>query len=213
MSLKEAPLRRDVRSLGTLLGEVLREQAGEELFAQVEALRQGTIRRRDAEARGEEDEAARQARAALELVHSLPVERAIAADPRFCVLFRADQSGGDQSPQAAADRAAVERARRGGSAVRWLGTLREMRRVGISADEALEWLKRVLIVPVFTAHPTEVARRSVMLKRRRIGEFLAAMDRIPVPAQDLARLEEADARGDYQPVADGRGALAQADGI
>ena len=51
--LKEAPLRRDVRSLGTLLGEVLREQAGEELFAQVEALRQGTIRRRDAEARGE----------------------------------------------------------------------------------------------------------------------------------------------------------------
>jgi len=50
--LKEAPLRRDVRSLGTLLGEVLREQAGEDLFAQVEALRQGTIRRRDAEAHG-----------------------------------------------------------------------------------------------------------------------------------------------------------------
>ncbi len=39
--LKEAPLRRDVRSLGTLLGAVLREQAGEEAFAQVEALRQG----------------------------------------------------------------------------------------------------------------------------------------------------------------------------
>ena len=50
--LKEAPLRRDVRSLGMLLGEVLREQAGEELFAHVEALRQGTIRRRDAEAHG-----------------------------------------------------------------------------------------------------------------------------------------------------------------
>ncbi len=30
--LKEAPLRRDVRSLGTLLGDVLREQAGDELF-------------------------------------------------------------------------------------------------------------------------------------------------------------------------------------
>ena len=44
-----------------LLGEVLREQAGEELFAQVEALRQGTIRRRDAEARGQEEEAARHA--------------------------------------------------------------------------------------------------------------------------------------------------------
>src|SRR5471032_3294809 len=59
--LKEAPLRRDVRSLGTLLGDVLREQAGEDLFAHVEALRQGTIRRRDAEARGLESEAARQA--------------------------------------------------------------------------------------------------------------------------------------------------------
>ena len=58
--LKEAPLRRDVRSLGTLLGEVLREQAGKDLFAHVEALRQGTIRRRDAEARGKDEEAARQ---------------------------------------------------------------------------------------------------------------------------------------------------------
>ena len=47
--LKEAPLRRDVRSLGTLLGTVLREQVGEEFFLEVEALRQGTIRRRDAE--------------------------------------------------------------------------------------------------------------------------------------------------------------------
>ena len=65
-----------------------------------------------------------------------------------------------------------------------------MRRVGITAEEALDWLKRVLIVPVFTAHPTEVARRSVMFKRRRIGEFLEALDRIPVPEQDLARLEE-----------------------
>ena len=65
-----------------------------------------------------------------------------------------------------------------------------MRRVGIGAEEALEWLRRVLIVPVFTAHPTEVARRSVMFKRRRIGEFLAALDRIPVPEQDMARLEQ-----------------------
>ena len=65
-----------------------------------------------------------------------------------------------------------------------------MRRVGIGADEALDWLKRVLIIPVFTAHPTEVARRTVMFKRRRIGEFLAALDRIPIPEQDLARVEE-----------------------
>ena len=71
-----------------------------------------------------------------------------------------------------------------------LGTLCEMRRVGIGADEAMDWLRRILIVPVFTAHPTEVARRTVMTKRRRIGEFLAAIDRIPVPEQELARLED-----------------------
>src|SRR5246127_223089 len=48
--LKEAPLRRDVRSLGMLLGEVLREQAGESLYDAVEALRRTAIARREAEA-------------------------------------------------------------------------------------------------------------------------------------------------------------------
>lgn len=55
--LKEAPLRRDVRSLGTLLGEVLREQAGDDLYAKVEELRQSAIRRREAQANGDIDEA------------------------------------------------------------------------------------------------------------------------------------------------------------
>src|SRR5580698_6392284 len=48
--IKEAPLRRDVRSLGMLLGEVLREQAGEPLYDAVEALRRTAIARREAEA-------------------------------------------------------------------------------------------------------------------------------------------------------------------
>src|ERR1700694_2171462 len=47
--LKEAPLRRDVRSLGTLLGTVLREQAGEPLYEAVEALRRSAIARREAD--------------------------------------------------------------------------------------------------------------------------------------------------------------------
>src|SRR5277367_7690 len=48
--LKEAPLRRDVRSLGMLLGGVLREQAGDPLYDAVEALRRTAIARREAEA-------------------------------------------------------------------------------------------------------------------------------------------------------------------
>ena len=187
--LKEAPLRRDVRSLGTLLGDVLREQAGEELFAQVEALRQGTIRRRDAEARGLEEEAARQAATALDLVHSLPVERAILLTRAFAFYFELINLAetNHRKRRRIALRLSGQAGRQRGSLA---GTLTEMRRVGIGAEEALDWLKRVLIVPVFTAHPTEVARRSVMFKRRRIGEFLATLDRIPIPEQDLARLEQ-----------------------
>jgi phosphoenolpyruvate carboxylase len=187
--LKEAPLRRDVRSLGMLLGEVLREQSGEDLFDHVEALRQGTIRRRDAEARGSEEEAAQQAATALDLVHSLPVERAILLTRAFAFYFELINLAetNHRKRRRIALQLSGEAGRQRGSLA---GTLSEMRRVGITAEEAMDWLRRVLIVPVFTAHPTEVARRSVMFKRRRIGEFLAALDRIPVPQQDLARLEE-----------------------
>jgi phosphoenolpyruvate carboxylase len=186
---KEAPLRRDVRSLGVLLGEVLREQAGEDLFAQVEALRQGTIRRRDAEAHGNGDEADRQAAAALELVHSLPVERAILLTRAFAFYFELINLAetNHRKRRRIALQLSGEAGRQRGSLA---GTLCAMKRVGISAEEAMNWLHQVMIVPVFTAHPTEVARRSVMFKRRRIGEYLATLDRIPIPEQDLDRLEE-----------------------
>ena len=187
--MKEAPLRRDVRSLGMLLGEVLREQAGDDLFEHVEALRKGTIRRRDAEARGSEGEASHHEAIALELVHSLPAERAILLTRAFAFYFELINLAetNHRKRRRIALRLSGKAGRQRGSLS---GTLSEMRRVGIGADEALDWLKRILIVPVFTAHPTEVARRSVMFKRRRIGEFLATLDRIPVPEQDLARLEQ-----------------------
>jgi phosphoenolpyruvate carboxylase len=187
--LKEAPLRRDVRSLGTLLGVVLREQAGEEPFAQVEALRQGTIRRRDADAHGKAEEAARHDSAAMELVHSLPVERAILLTRAFAFYFELINLAetNHRKRRRVALRLSGQAGRQRGSLE---GTFCEMRRVGIGAEEALNWLRRVLIVPVFTAHPTEAARRTVMFKRRRIGEFLEALDRIPLPAQDMERLEE-----------------------
>jgi phosphoenolpyruvate carboxylase len=187
--LKEAPLRRDVRSLGMLLGEVLREQAGDELFAEVEALRQGTIRRRDAEARGLDEEADRNAASALAMVHKLPPEHAILLTRAFAFYFELINLAetNHRKRRRIALRLSGGAGRQRGSLA---GTLAEMRRVGIGAEEALDWLKRVLIIPVFTAHPTEVARRTVMFKRRRIGEFLASLDRIPVPEQDLARLEQ-----------------------
>src|SRR6185437_4893041 len=78
--LKEAPLRRDVRSLGMLLGEVLREQAGNEVYEAVEALRQGAIRRREAQAQNKNDggaskEADELLKAAVKRVSALSVEQ------------------------------------------------------------------------------------------------------------------------------------------
>src|SRR6201995_443333 len=70
--IKEAPLRRDVRSLGMLLGQVLREQAGDKLFEEVEELRQIAIHRRE----DMQGEAGQAFAAALDGVHSLDPQQA-----------------------------------------------------------------------------------------------------------------------------------------
>jgi phosphoenolpyruvate carboxylase len=187
--LKEAPLRRDVRSLGTLLGAVLREQAGEELYEQVEALRQGTIARRDAESRQEVKEAASQAKTANEVVHSLSVDRATLLTRAFAFFFELINLAetNHRKRRRIALQLNGEAGRQRGSLQ---GTLAEMLHVGIDPEQALEYLRHVLIVPVFTAHPTEAARRTVMVKRRRIGEYLGSLDRIPLGDQEIGRLED-----------------------
>src|SRR3954454_11802851 len=72
--LKLAPLRRDVRSLGVLLGRVLKEQEGEPLFQNVERLRESLTKHREiAEARGGEEDLMGAAR---ELVRALSLQEA-----------------------------------------------------------------------------------------------------------------------------------------
>src|SRR5271156_1778111 len=89
--LKEAPLRRDVRSLGTLLGEVLREQAGDSLYEAVEALRRGAIARRETEAaRSGADNAALSSahlREALDRVRSFELPAAYQLARAFSFYF------------------------------------------------------------------------------------------------------------------------------
>lgn len=187
--LKEVPLRRDVRSLGMLLGQVLREQAGEELFEQEEDLRQKTIRRREAQAKGAAEQAEQLMQESLARVHSLPVEKAHALTRAFAFYFELinlAETNHRKRRRLSLHLAGESTSQRGS----FRGTLREMKRVGISQKEAFDWLSRILAVPVFTAHPTEVSRRSVLFKRRRIGEFLERLDRIPVPDNELETLEE-----------------------
>ncbi len=76
---KEAPLRRDVRSLGSLLGQVLREQPGDELFGAVESLRRIAIARRQADAKGDVEAAGSH----LEQAQSLVKETALDARTAF----------------------------------------------------------------------------------------------------------------------------------
>src|SRR6185437_7628641 len=69
------------------------------------------------------------------------------------------------------------------------GTLRRLREAGYTRESALELLARICVIPVFTAHPTEVARRSVMFKRRRISDLLEQLDQFATPPAELASLE------------------------
>lgn len=170
-----------------LLGEVLREQAGNAIFQTVEALRQGAIRRREAQAGGSLREAEDLAHDALRSTSAFPVETAYQLSRAFAFYFELINLAETNHRKRRRLSAQLHGETQRGSL---RGTLREMRRVGISAEEAMALLSQVLVVPVFTAHPTEVARRSVLFKRRRMGELLAGLDRIPVPDEDLDRMQD-----------------------
>ena len=182
--IKEAPLRRDVRSLGMLLGQVLREQAGEPFFAEVEELRQIAIRRREQQS----DEGAEPFSAALGNLHSMDLVQAYRLSRAFAFYFELINLA--ETNHRKRRRLSLQlsgEAQRGSLR----GTLRVMRAAGISGEEALQWLGSICIIPVFTAHPTEVARRVVMFKRRRIANLLEQLDRIPLSDEQLEQFEEA----------------------
>jgi phosphoenolpyruvate carboxylase len=188
---KDAPLRRDVRSLGILLGRVLREQAGETLFDAVEDLRRLATENREARFSGESQKAEAAWEQALRRVSDCTTEFAEELARAFAFYFelinlaetnhrkrrrRAHRLLGAQgTPQPGELR----------------GTFRRMRQAGIDAEQALDLLAKVCVIPVFTAHPTEVARRSVLFKRRRIGEVLESLDKIPLPDEELAARQNA----------------------
>jgi phosphoenolpyruvate carboxylase len=185
--IKEAPLRRDVRSLGMLLGQVLREQAGEPLFAEVEELRQIAIRRREAQSGDSPAEGGAPFADGLQGVHSMDLVQAYRLARAFAFYFELINLA--ETNHRKRRRLSLQlsgEAQRGSLR----GTLRAMRAAGISSAEALEWLRCISIVPVFTAHPTEVARRVVMFKRRRIADLLEQLDRIPLSDEQLESFEE-----------------------
>lgn len=187
---KEIPLRRDVRSLGMLLGKVLAEQAGDSLLEAVEGLRRLLIQQREElSAAGKQWNPQNELMAeAREIIAGLEVEDAYRVSKAFAIYFELTNLA-ETNHRQRRRRAAKLHAEQPPLAGSFRGTLLRMRAAGISANDALAALRKLQITPVFTAHPTEVARRTVLLKRRRIAQYLENLDRLPLSAGDAAEYE------------------------
>src|SRR5712692_5679623 len=197
---KDLPLRHDVRSLGTLLGRVLVEQCGESLLGVVEELRRIFIQHREIQHREQprpqtaapnfndldfKDPLLTQAR---NIVSGLMVEEAHRVTKAFAIYFELTNLA-ETTHRKRRRRAAKLHAEQSALEGSFRGTLKRMRAAGISIDQAMAVLRQIRVVPVFTAHPTEVARRTVLLKRRRIAKQLERLDRLPLTDADASHFE------------------------
>ena len=187
--LKELPLRRDVRSLGKLLGRVIVEQEGKRLFHVVEELRLRLIRHREqaglqTTADFDDPEMAK----ARATIAGLNVDDAYRITKAFAIYFELTNLA-ETNHRKRRRRAGKVHSEQPALAGSFRGTLRRLSEAGLGVDEALAALRQVKIVPTFTAHPTEVARRTVVFKRRRIAEQLARLDHLPLAGSEAAECE------------------------
>jgi len=193
--IKDIPLRRDIRSLGMLLGIVIREQAGLAAYEAEEELRQLAIRRRllyggQGEAAPDTHEERELEERMVTIVRNMSENDAYHIVKAFGTYFEltnlAETNHRKRRLQAA--RFSSGDQDKPGSL---RGTLRRMREAGITGPEALSFLRQVEVTPVFTAHPTEVARRVILFKRRRIARLLEKLDRLPLTDAAAAQRQEA----------------------
>ena len=155
------PLREDVSRLGAMVGRMLAEQGGKAFFGRVEQVRIAAIRRR------------REGASVDELAGSLAGLEAGDAEAlarAFATYFQAVNT---------AERVHRIRRRRDyqreGSAPQpesLLDVLGRLKAQGVGADELLGWLEQLWIEPVFTAHPTEAVRRSLLEKEQAVVRSL-----------------------------------------
>ncbi|MDO8437244.1 MAG: phosphoenolpyruvate carboxylase [Nitrosomonadaceae bacterium] len=178
---KDSPLREDIRLLGRMLGDTLREQEGESTFALVENIRQTAIRFRreqDPKARQELDTILNQ----LSNKATVAVVRAfsyfsqlsnIAEDIHHNRRRRAHLCAGSP-PQAGSVALALDRVLSSG------------------ADGAAlaRFFAKAVVSPVLTAHPTEVQRRSILDWQLTIAHLMNARDRMQLTPDELHDNEE-----------------------
>jgi phosphoenolpyruvate carboxylase len=162
MSLHDRDVRRDVRELGALLGDVLEAQASREAFETVESVRTSAIDYRE----GDLD-----SRASLEeSISSLSPERASVVARAFTTYFELINLAEERERVRAIREASQE------------GTVADSLAEAVDdlADEDEDTVQRVfddvLVEPTFTAHPTEARRKTVKAKLRSVANHLEALD-------------------------------------
>jgi len=168
---KDLPLRDDIRLLGRMLGDTVREQRGAAAFDTVERIRQSSIRfRRD------EDGAAREE---LErTLNSLPRGEALHIIRAFGFFSHLANIAEDQHHirRSRAHAFAPSAPREGTMA----HALERARIAHVPPDRLRRFFAEAMVVPVLTAHPTEVRRKSMIDREMEVAELLAQRDRYPL---------------------------------
>ena len=171
---KDRELRKDVRILGSLVGELLMEQGGQELFDFVENARIRAIRRRENNTLPGEE--------LTDLVNG--------QDPNFATEVIRGFSTYFQMTNTAEK---VHRIRRRREHLREVGhyqpggfedSLLKLKAAGFSLDDVQKILNQLRIEPVFTAHPTEPTRRTILRKEQRIVRRLIDLLNPTMTAQE-----------------------------
>ncbi len=166
----------DIRLLGRILGDVIREQEGEEAFALVEKIRTLSVSfRRDA------DHAAD--RALKSLLKGLSAAETVRVIRAFTYFSHLANLAEDRHQI----RRRTETERTGESAAGSLEmALARIRKAGITPAAVVESLAHSYVSPVLTAHPTEVQRKSILDAERAIAQLLTERDDIKLRQQCFA---------------------------
>ena len=163
---KDSALREDVHALGAIVGNVVREQGGEAFFELVEGDRQAAILRREGDASGDAElrrrTKGRTPEAARDLTRAFSIWfQAVNTSEKVHRVRRRRQYLNDSST-----------AQPGGIA----DCLARLKREGRDLKQVIALIGRLSIEPVFTAHPTESTRRTILRKHQRIAQDL--LDRL-----------------------------------
>lgn len=180
VAAKDRPLFDDIRLLGRLLGEVIREHEGEAAYALIEQIRQLSVAYR----RQADHAADRQLK---KLLKGLSDDQAVSVIRAFTYFSHLANLAEDQHH--IRRREVHERAgdvQEGSLAHAWA----RLHRAGVAAPRVADMLARGHVSPVLTAHPTEVQRKSILDAERAIARLLSQRDAILAGAAAAAQARD-----------------------